>query len=157
MRRIFLSVLLVAFATFGLSFIGVEVEKLQDTMPVSVRLDASIFSVMYPIGVVDPNTMEFQLAPYATSFDYTKLLVGLNLKLPLGSLYIRGAGYLNLQQVMNYQQTNQITVFGKVGAGLKLLFLDAEGGVRWYYRVFPTSTEFQFAPEELYIALGLSF
>ncbi|WP_448375355.1 hypothetical protein [Fervidobacterium sp.] len=155
MRKILLSVLLVIFATVGLSFIGVEAVNLQDQVyELYGRFDASILTVMYPVGIYDYSTQEFTMNP---DFDVNNLLFGLNLKLPLEMLYIRGAAYTTVSGVMNYPDTGIIPIYGRFGAGFNLLFLNAEAGVRLFYNFGDPQFTFNFDPQQIYFALGLSF
>ncbi len=84
-------------------------------------------------------------------------MFGLNLKLPLGLVYLRGAAYTTVGDVMNFSENGTLGIYGRFGAGLNVLFLTAEAGVRLFYLYGDPEFQFNLSPQSFYIALGLSF
>lgn len=164
MRKLLFATSFIFLTTLCLPFLGLEIEHFPPSSPyfespppeyyVSVRADVLIFTLMYPIGDVDPISGNFHLAP---TFDINSLLLGLGIKLPLDPIFIRGAAYVNYGKMMEFPSTGTLHVFGKLGGGFKVLFLCLKGGIRWYYILEPSTTNFFLSPEEWYVSLGLCF
>jgi len=154
MRKLLLMAVLVMGA-IGFSFIGVQAENLQDQVyALYGRFDAGILTLMYPVGSYDFETQEFSMV---SQFDVNELVFGLNLKLPLGLVYLRGAAYTTVGDVMNFSENGTLGIYARLGAGLNILLLTAEAGVRLFYLYGDPEFQFNFSPQSFYIALGLSF